>query len=180
MDRTDKGLNEGGSAGPDRGRRAALAALLAAGLVAGCGFQLRGSSDFAFKRIYLGMPANSLMGAELRRAIRGGSDTQVVSNPKEADALLDVLEDSRSKTVLSITTSGVAREYRLTQRFSFRLRDQAGNELIAPSQLVLTRDLTYNEANALAKDYEEAQLYRDMQRDIVQQLMRRLAAAKTA
>ena len=63
------------------------------------------------------------------------------------------------------------REYRLTQRFTFRLRDAAGKELIAPSQLVLTRDLTYNEANTLAKDYEEQQLYRDMQRDIVQQFL---------
>lgn len=163
------------------GRRKVFAALLAvpaAGALAGCGFHLRGNSDFAFKRLYIGIPPNSLMGADLRRAIRGGSDTQVVADQKEADALLDVLQDTRTKTILSITTEGVVREYRLTQRFTFRLRDPAGKELIAPSQLVLTRDLTYNEANTLAKDYEEQQLYRDMQRDIVQQLMRRLAAVK--
>ncbi|MBY4897371.1 LPS assembly lipoprotein LptE [Cupriavidus sp. AU9028] len=163
---------------PNPTRRTLLAALLSAGVLAGCGFQLRGNSDFAFKRLYIGMPPNSAMAADLTRAIRGGSDTVVVRDPKEADALLDVLEDSRAKTVLSITTTGVVREYRLTQAFTFRLRDAAGREMIGPSQLVLTRDLTYNEANALAKDYEEAQLYRDMQRDIVQQLMRRLAAAK--
>ncbi|WP_354687644.1 LPS assembly lipoprotein LptE [Cupriavidus necator] len=160
------------------GRRRVLAAMLATGLLAGCGFHMRGNSDFAFKRLYIGIPPNSLMGADLRRAIRGGSDTQVVVDQKEADALLDVLQDTRTKSILSITTSGVVREYRLTQRFTFRLRDAAGKELIPPSQLVLTRDLTYNEANTLAKDYEEQQLYRDMQRDIVQQLMRRLAAVK--
>ncbi len=165
---------------PNPNRRAVLAALLAAGALAGCGFHLRGSSDFAFKRLYVGIPQNSLMGAELTRAIQGGSDTIVVTDPKQADALLDVLEDSRTRTVLSITTAGVVREYRLTQRFTFRLRDAAGREMIAPSQMVLFRDLTYNEANALAKGYEEDQLYRDMQRDIVQQLMRRLAAAKPA
>ncbi|AQV95528.1 hypothetical protein BJN34_16740 [Cupriavidus necator] len=163
------------------GRRKVLAAMLAVpamGLLAGCGFHMRGNSDFAFKRLYIGIPANTLMGADLRRAIRGGSDTQVVVDQKEADALLDVLQDTRTKTILSITTEGVVREYRLTQRFTFRLRDPAGKELIPPSQLILTRDLTYNEANTLAKDYEEQQLYRDMQRDIVQQLMRRLAAVK--
>ena len=162
----------------DLRRRALVASLLATGLLAGCGFHLRGNSDFVFKRLYIGIPPNSLMGADLRRAIRGGSDTQVVADQKEADALLDVLQDTRTKTILSITTEGVVREYRLTQRFTFRLRDPAGKELIPPSQLVLTRDLTYNEANTLAKDYEEQQLYRDMQRDIVQQLMRRLAAVK--
>ena len=162
----------------DKGRRKLLAAMLATGLLAGCGFHMRGNADFAFKRLYIGIPPNTLMGSDLRRAIRGGSDTAVVSDQKEADALLDVLQDTRTKTILSITTEGVVREYRLTQRFSFRLRDAAGKELIPPSQLILTRDLTYNEANTLAKDYEEQQLYRDMQRDIVQQLMRRLAAVK--
>jgi len=167
---------------PDMGRRGFIAigaAMAAAGLLAGCGFHMRGNADFAFKRLYIGIPPNTLMGADLRRNIRNGSDTQVVVDPKEADALLDVLADTRAKTILSITTEGVVREYRLTYRFTFRLRDASGKELIPPSTLVLTRDLTYNEANTLAKDYEEQQLYRDMQRDLVNQLMRRLAAVKT-
>lgn len=167
---------------PDMGRRGFLAigaAMAAAGLLAGCGFHMRGNADFAFKRLYIGLPQNSLMGADLRRNIRNGSDTQIVEEKDEADALLDVLADTRAKSILSITAQGVVREYRLTQRFSYRLRDAAGKELIAPSTLVLTRDLTYNEANTLAKDYEEQQLYRDMQKDIVQQLIRRLAAVKT-
>jgi len=167
---------------PSTNRRKALALMLAggaAGLLGGCGFHLRGNSDFAFKRLYIGIPANTQMGADLRRTIRGGSDTVIVDDPKQADAMLDVLQDSRAKTILSLTTAGVVREYRLTQRFSFRLRGADGKELIPPSQLLLTRDLTYNEANTLAKDYEEQQLYRDMQSDIVQQLIRRLASVKS-
>jgi len=167
---------------PNMGRRGfiAIGAVVAtAALLGGCGFHMRGNADFAFKRLYIGIPPNSLMGADLRRNIRNGSDTQIVNDQKEADALLDVLADTRAKTILSITTEGVVREYRLTYRFTFRLRDASGKELIPPSTLVLTRDLTYNEANTLAKDYEEQQLYRDMQRDLVNQLMRRLAAVKT-
>ncbi|CAG9178678.1 LPS-assembly lipoprotein LptE [Cupriavidus pampae] len=171
---------------PNLRRRAFLAtsvatsvATLAAGLLAGCGFQLRGTADFAFKKLYVGIPPNSPMGADLRRNILGGSDTVIVEDPKQADALLDVLSDTRGRSILSITTEGVVREYRLSQRFSFRVRDQKGKELIPPSTILLTRDITYNESAVLAKDYEEQQLYRDMQRDIVQQLMRRLAAVKT-
>lgn len=161
------------------GRRAVLGALLAGGLLAGCGFHMRGNADFAFKRLWLGTPTNSQMTADLSRAIRGGSDTVIVKDKTQADALLDVLQDARIKSILSITTTGVVREYRLTQRFVFRLRNAAGDELIGPSELILTRDMTYNEANALAKDFEEQQLYRDMQRDIVQQLIRRLQAVKS-
>ncbi|QET00638.1 MULTISPECIES: LPS-assembly lipoprotein LptE [Cupriavidus] len=156
-----------------------LATAMAAGL-AGCGFHMRGTADFAFKKLYVGIPPNSPMGADLRRTILGGSDTIIVEDPKQADALLDVLSDTRGRAILSITTEGVVREYRLSQRFSFRVRDQSGKELIPPSTILLTRDITYNESAVLAKDYEEQQLYRDMQRDIVQQLMRRLAAIKSA
>lgn len=162
-------------------RRLALSTLLAMPLLASlpaCGFRLRGTANFPFRRLYIGLPANSAMGAELRRAVRGGSTTEVVEDQKSADAILEVLKDAREKTIVAVTPAGVVREYKLTQRFEFRLRDQHGNELIAPSEIVLTRDLTYNEVNALAKDYEEAQLYRDMQKDIVQQLIRRMSAAK--
>lgn len=41
-----------------------------------------------------------------------------------------------------------------------------------------TRDLSFNETNALAKEGEADLLFRDMQSDIAQQLMRRLAAVK--
>ncbi|RZT41136.1 LPS-assembly lipoprotein LptE [Cupriavidus agavae] len=167
---------------PDMGRRGFLAigaAMAAAGLLAGCGFHMRGNADFAFKRLYIGIPPGTLMGADLRRNIRNGSDTKIVEDKADADAFLDVLSDTRGKSILSITAQGVVREYRLNQRFVFRLTDSTGKELIPPSTLLLTRDLTYNEANTLAKAYEEEQLFRDMQKDVVQQLMRRLAAVKT-
>jgi LPS-assembly lipoprotein len=162
-------------------RRLALSALCALPVLSSltaCGFRLRGMADFPFRTLYVGLPANSAMGAELRRAVRGGSSTQIIEDQKAADAILEVLKDAREKTIVAVTPAGVVREYKLTQRFEFRLRDQQGRELIAPSEIVLMRDLTYNEVNALAKDYEEAQLYREMQKDIVQQLIRRMSAAK--
>ena len=41
--------------------------------------------------------------------------------------------------------------------------------------LLLAREMTYNETEALAKEYEEATLNRAMQSDIVDQVMRQLA-----
>jgi len=37
--------------------------------------------------------------------------------------------------------------------------------------------MSYNDAQVIAKENEEQLLYRDMQTDMVQQIMRRLAAA---
>ncbi|WP_416142349.1 LPS assembly lipoprotein LptE, partial [Hydrogenophaga sp.] len=49
---------------------------------------------------------------------------------------------------------------------------------IPPSQIVLRRDITYNDNLVLSKEAEEALLWRDIQNDLVQQILRRLAAAK--
>ena len=138
----------------------------------------RGSNDFAFKRLYINLPQNSLMRAQLRRLIDNGSDTVIVSDKKDADALLDVLAEDRVKTISSLTPQGVVREYRITYRFRFQLRDAKDNLLIQPSEITQFCDLSYNETQVLAKDYEEAALYRDMQGDTINQLVRRLAAVK--
>jgi LPS-assembly lipoprotein len=70
------------------------------------------------------------------------------------------------------------RELQLRARLSFRLRTVAGKELIPTTELVLNRDLSYNESAALAKEHEEQLLYRAMQSDIVAQVMRRLASVQ--
>jgi LPS-assembly lipoprotein len=51
-------------------------------------------------------------------------------------------------------------------------------EYIPPSTITLRRDITFSDDLVLSKESEEILLWRDMQGDLVQQLMRRLAAAK--
>jgi LPS-assembly lipoprotein len=68
------------------------------------------------------------------------------------------------------------REFQLRSVVRFRLRTPQGRELIPETELVQQRDISFNESAVLAKEAEEALLYRDMQSDVVQQIMRRLAA----
>lgn len=165
-------------------RRTALhwtLAASAASLLGGCGFHLRGSSEttLPFKTIYLGFPDNSPLGTQLRRYIEGGGTT-VVKTPQEAEAIFDVLSEGRDKMILSLNSQGRVREYSLYYRFSFRVRDNGGKIFLAPTQIVLKRDISFNESQVLSKESEEASLYRDMQTDLVQQILRRLAVIKTA
>lgn len=96
-----------------------------------------------------------------------------------AQVVLDVLTDQREKTVVGLNATGQVREFQLRTRLRFRLRTPQGKELIPETELLQTRDISFNESAVLAKEAEENLLYRDMQTDIVQQLMRRLAAVKT-
>ena len=65
----------------------------------------------------------------------------------------------------------------LRYRLKFRVRDAKGRDYLPQSEIRLTRDISYSGTQVLAKESEEALLYRDMQSDMVQQILRRLAAA---
>jgi hypothetical protein len=66
-------------------------------------------------------------------------------------------------------------EYLLKYELSFRLTDAAGQELAALQTIRLQRDYRFDPLNVLAKEREEQELKRDLQRDGVQQILRRLA-----
>lgn len=160
------------------GRRRALALLAGLPLVAGCGFQLRGARPMPFDSIYLGMSPYSELAAAIRRQIRANGNTIVTDNPADAQVRLEVQADIKDKVILALNTQGRVREYQLRQRFIFRLVSKAGQEIMPSSEIALKRDLAFDDTQLLAKQQEETLLYRDMQNDLVQQLMRRLSAAK--
>jgi LPS-assembly lipoprotein len=164
-------------------RRRSLFLLAAASVgLAGCGFQLRQAPTFAFNSIYVAAAPNSSLGKELKRSIASASNMTVVSDAAKlntAQVVLDVLGDQREKVVVGLNASGQVREFQLRTRFKFKLRTPQGKELIPETELLQQRDISFNESAVLSKEAEEGLLYRDMQTDIVQQLMRRLAAVKT-
>ena len=162
-------------------RRAILTALLlSAALPAACGFQLRGTQALPIDRLYLALPVNSPIGAEITRVVRASTNASVVSDRKDAQATLELLGEQREREVLSINAQGRAREYQLRLRTTFRVVDSDGTELIAPTTLLARRDIAFNEAEFLAKESEEALLYRDMQSDLVRQIVNRLQGIKRA
>ncbi|MBL8381908.1 MAG: hypothetical protein JNM90_02455 [Burkholderiales bacterium] len=160
------------------GRRAVLCAAVVAAFAAGCGFQLRGSATLPYETLYVDIPDSSPLGAELRRTLRAGTGTRIVERREEAEAILSPLRELRSKTILSLSSAGRVREFRLRYNFDFRVADRQGRDVIAPVALLIERDFPFNDNQVLAKESEEALLYRDMQSDMVQQVLRRLASAE--
>ncbi len=159
-------------------QRAALFTL--AGVSAGCGFRLRGAANIPFETIALQGAEGSAFAVELRRNIQANRNVRVVDDPKLAQAILQIAGISQERRILSLSGSGRVREFQLIYRVSYRVHDGKGRELIAPGQVVLRRDITFDDSQVLAKEQEEILLVRDMQSDAVQQLMRRLAAASRA
>lgn len=154
-----------------------LTSVLMALLLAACGFQLRGAQPLPFSSLYV--PADTWeTGALLKRNIRALNSTQLAETPQEAQAVLTLLGEAREKNILSLSGTGRVREYQLRYRLAFKVHDLKGREFIAPTEIVLVRDISFSDERVLAKEQEEALLYRDMQKDMVQQIMRRLAATR--
>lgn len=159
--------------------RATLTFLFAL-VLAGCGFQLRGTASLPFDTLYMPGATSGGIALDLKRNIQSGTRTTVVDDPKKAEAQLDFLQELREKVILSLAATGRVREYKLRYIVSFRVHDGKGGEFLPVNTVQLTRDITFNDSEVLAKEAEEQLLYRDMQFDMVQQVMRRLAAAQPA
>jgi LPS-assembly lipoprotein len=149
---------------------------LAAIFIAGCGFHMRGSASVPFNTIYI-PNATGGVALDLKRNIEAGTQAKVVNDPKTADAILELFGESREKIILSLTGAGQVREFRLRYTVNFRVHDGKGAEYVPRTQVQLTRDVTYSDTEILAKEAEEQLLFRDMQTDFVQQILRRLASA---
>lgn len=154
-----------------------FAILILALLTAACGFQLRGQASLPFETLYVAIPADSPLGIELKRNIIAGTHTKLVNDRAQAQAIFELVSEERQKSILSFDTTGRVREFQLRYRLGFRVRDARGRDYLPLSEIQLTRDISYNDAQVLSKESEEELLFRDMQSDMVQQILRRLAAA---
>jgi LPS-assembly lipoprotein len=156
--------------------RIAAAAALAL-LTAACGFQLRGQAKLPFETLYVAIPAISPLGTELKRNIAAGTSTRLVEDPAKAQARLELVAEGRDKSILSFDSTGRVRELQLRYRVNFRVRDARGRDYLPQDEIRATREISYNDTQVLSKESEEELQFRDMQSDVVQQILRRLAAA---
>ena len=135
-------------------------------------------SDVARRQPVSLVAGQSPIGAEITRVVRSSTNASVVLDRKSAQAILELIAEQREREVLSINAQGRAREYQLRLRTTFRVVDQDGVELLVPTTLLARRDIAFNESEFLAKESEEALLYRDMQSDLVRQIVNRLQGIK--
>ncbi len=151
--------------------------ILCLALVLGaCGFKLRGSFTLPYQSLHISLPANSPLGADLRRQIRANQPDLLVDDPKKAEAVFQQVGEKRERIIAAMNAEGRAREYQLRLRYSFRLVDGKGTPLTPVNEIVLAREITYDDNQVLAKNQEEEFLWQSMQQDLAQQILRRLTA----
>jgi LPS-assembly lipoprotein len=157
--------------------RVVAALALAVGLAA-CGFRLRGEVTYAFDSLYVTGPPDSPIVFELRRTLESSGSTKLVAAPAEAQTILEVTNVVDDKGVLSLSGGGRVREFLLTKRVSFNVHDREGRDWLPAGEITIRRSYTFSESEVLAREAQEQRLLREMQTDAVQQIVRRLQAAR--
>ena len=146
-----------------------------------CGFHLRGHNinekSFPFASLYLKSAAPTPFISDLQNSLELYK-IRLTTSAAEADLTLDIVSETSSKQILAISGAGQVREFQLNYRVSLRAYDKQMNEWLPADEITLQRNLNYDDAQILAKEQEEALLYRDMRADAVQQVMRRLSRVK--
>lgn len=168
---------------PSANRRQLLrwgATVSAAAALSACGFRLRQAPKYDFAAIrFEGVsgPVAQALNAELKASgltVLGAGAVPAGVQP----VVLRVQADQRERTVVGQTATGEVREVQLRHRWRFVVLTQQGRELIDTTDLLLERDIGFRETAVLPKQAEEDMLYREMRDDLVQQMVRRLAAVR--
>lgn len=161
-------------------RRRMLIALPAAAVLAACGFQLRGTIDLPFDTLFVeGMPYSPFTG-QLKRSIAASGGTRLSATTKDAAAIVYLMSEAQDRTILAVSGAGRVREMQLRYRLTFRVTDPAGKVWLAPAEVLVLRDMTYDDTQILAKEGEAQMLFKEMQNDAVQQVLRRIQAIRGA
>ncbi len=150
--------------------------LMLTSLLAGCGFHLRNQADIPFSSIYLQAPASSAVATSIRHMmIFGGHPERLATSPTKAERILEIQSENEQMIILALTATGLVSEYQLQLDIKYRLLMPDGKEALPPTKIHLTRDMAYNASQPYAYGDEEQFLYRDMQTDAAQQILRRLS-----
>jgi LPS-assembly lipoprotein len=159
-----------------RGRHAGLAALLPA-LLAGCGFQLKGNLELpaGVERVYVQTQDElSPFGVAMRARLDaiGAREPRAAAN---ADAVVRVFDEKTGRRVLSVSSRNTPKEYELYYRIDYAI-ERKGEEVVPREELSMTRNISFDETQLLAKDREERILREALARDLADLVLRRLAA----
>lgn len=141
-------------------------------LLASCGFHVRGEVKLspALSRVKVDpVDLNSPLKRDLEAALTRAGATLV------ADGAVVKLPTMQLATEpLTVGRTARVKEYRVRFKVELVILGADGKELLAKTPIELTRDYSFDEQQALGAQAEEELLKKELERDMVQQILRRL------
>lgn len=150
---------------------------LAMTTLAGCGFQLRGTSPVPAALQPLAVDCPDALPGRFCQSVRdqlalGGVE---IKEPAHADFVLRLRSYQQDRRASAITAQAAAAEYVLRHTVTIELLTSERVPLIAATELTASETYRYDEANVLAKQREEEALRQKLGDRLAQQVIFRLA-----
>jgi len=146
-------------------------------LLGACGFHLQGRqplpAQFAYTYVDTKDEQTDFV-QDLRKALIA-SKVNVIRTKGSSGAIITVHDDELTERILSVSAQNIPTEYELTYAVTFSVLSE-GKTLIDKEEISATRDISFDEAQLLAKEREQEILRAALARDLVALVMRRLAA----
>lgn len=152
--------------------RALIQMLVAAALVTGCGFHLRGKLPLPPKLEVIAVSIEDIDFREEMVDALEASGARVVDEA-EARSVLEMYNVQFDRSVRTIDTRGKVTGYILRYDVSYRVTDDQGEEL-RDTTIALQRDYNFDPEQVLQAEREEDSLREDMIEELVQRIMRQL------
>ena len=130
-----------------------------------CGYQLRGTDEIKFKSISIAGGSASFTKILNKKFKQAG----VKIESENAEKNLEIITDTYSKQILSLSSDGKVKEYKMKYKVSFRFKLKGG-EWSAPINIETNRDYTYDDKNIIAKTEEELRIIKGMQEQIIRSM----------
>lgn len=152
-------------------------ALLVIGLtlITGCGFKLRGSIEMpsALSKIFI-EGGNRVFNEQLIERLQQ-SGAVVVEAENNNAITLSISKSAYQRSVRTIDAIGLATSYDYTYAVDYQVRDSNERILLPLTTIYQQRTLDYDSAQVLQVEDEEAFLKKQMEQEIILQLLRRLS-----
>ena len=152
-----------------------LLAFLLACLTA-CLFAQRQKATIPYKAVAIVGKASPTLLGQLQFDILTYIDIKVAIHSKDADLVVEILDDSPNSALASSSSTGQITAYDLNDVVVFRGFDTAGREVIPQTQIYAVRNINSSAHTVLSVDIQQQQMIQEMRKELAMQVTMYLMA----
>jgi LPS-assembly lipoprotein len=144
--------------------------------LSGCGLYQSKTAFVPYKAVAVTGPLSPELLYQLQFHILTFINIKVAIHPKDADLILEIIQEVPNSQILSYTGTGQVSAFGLTDAVTFRAVDVTGKVVIPESEIYVARDINFSVSQVLSAEIQQQQMMTDMRKELAMQITRRLIA----
>ena len=159
-----------------RGSSALALALGLSLLLGGCGLYQTKTAYVPYKAVAVTGSLSPELLYQLQFHILTFINIKVAVHPKDADLILEIIQEAPNSQILSYTGTGQVTAFGLSDSVAFRAMDMTGKAVIPEGEIFVVRDMNFSVSTVLSAEIQQQQMMTDMRKELAMQITRRLIA----